>query len=224
MTKHKLQDIKKGWQDNETAESYDDKRFTTLSGRISDSLDKIAIKKGLSQIDTDGKILDLPCGTGRIMHHLYHAGYKNITGADISDQMINVAKNKMQGSNISFIKTEAEHTEFPDDTFAAITSIRFMGHIPRNTRVEILREFNRVCDGPIIIEYSIRNPIASGVKSLLRTLTVRARLPKQWKWHDVSCSELEDELREAGLKTSRLIKKLPLFSESTFVVARRLDN
>ena len=97
-----------------------------------------------------------------------------------------------------------------------------MGHIPRNTRVEILREFNRVCNGPIIIEYSIRNSFASVVKGLLRKLTVRARLPKQWKWHDVSHSELDDELREAGLQVSRLIRKLPLLSESTFVVAKRL--
>ncbi len=223
--KHDLQDIKKGWQDSETADSYDDKRFSTLSGKISDSLDKIAIKKGLSLINMNGRILDLPCGTGRIMHYLYHSGYKNLTGADISEQMISVAKKRMQeSSNISFVKTEAEHTEFSDNTFSAITSIRFMGHIPRETRVEILREFNRICEGPIIIEYSVRNPIARKVKSLLRSLTVRARLPSQWKWHDVSINELEAELQEAGLQITRLISKLPFLSESTYVVAKQSNS
>ena len=225
MTKHELQDIKKGWQDDDTADSYDDKRFSTLSGNLSDRLDKIAIKKGLSQTSMGGRILDLPCGTGRIMQYLYQVGYKNITGADISEQMIGVAKNKMQGSDsVSFIRTEAEHTEYPDGTFDAITSIRFMGHIPRETRVEILREFNRICKGPIIVEYPVRNLLARKIKSLLRTLTVRARLPSQWEWHDVSHDELDDELREAGLRAARLINKLPVLSESIYVVAERLSS
>jgi ubiquinone/menaquinone biosynthesis C-methylase UbiE len=158
------------------------------------------------------------------MHYLYNLGYKNITGADISDQMIAVAKNKMQGSdNISFIHTEAEHTEFPDDTFDAITSIRFMGHIPKNTRVEILREFNRICKGIIVIEYSVRNASARRIKTWLRRLTVRARLPSQWEWHDVSPNELEDELREAGLQISTQVAKLPFLSESVYVIAKRSE-
>ena len=222
MTKHELQDIKKGWQDDDTAVSYDDLRFTTLIGKISDALDKVAIKKGLARISTDGMILDLPCGTGRIMEYLYRVGYKNIIGADISEQMINVAKNKIQGKDqVSFIRTEADRTEDPDGTFDAVSSIRFMGHIPREHRVKILREFNRICKGLIIVEYSVRNPFARRIKSLLRVLTVRGRLPSQWKWHDVSHDELELELKEAGLRVARLINKLPFLSESIFVVAEQ---
>lgn len=223
MTKYKLQDIKSGWQNNMVAESYDNKRFATLSGKISDVLDKLAIKKGLSEIEFDKSILDLPCGTGRIMHYLYNSGYISLTGADISDQMIDIAKRKISGKTISFVKTEAEHTDFSDDSFSAITSIRFMGHIPRNIRIEVLREFHRICNGPIIIEYPIRNSFASAFKSLLRVLTVRARLPDQWEWHDVSHIELNEELHEAGLYVSRLIRKLPLLSESTFVIAKRVN-
>lgn len=222
MTKFKLQDIKNGWQDDTIAESYDKKRFTTLSGNVSDSLDKLAIKKGLSEVGFDESILDIPCGTGRITQYLHHTGYINLTGADISEQMLNVAKEKMKNRNIYFFKTEAEHTEFAADSFSAITSIRFMGHIPRNIRIEILREFHRVCSGPIIIEYPIRNSFAHAFKYLLRILTVRARLPDQWEWHDVSKSELCEELQEAGLFVSRLIRKLPFLSESTFVVAKRI--
>lgn len=224
MTKHELQDIKKGWQDDDTADSYDDVRFTTLFGKISDALDKVAIKKGLYKTSTNGLILDLPCGTGRIMEHLYRVGYENIIGADISEQMIKVAKNKMLGKNkASFVRTEADRTEFPDGTFDAISSIRFMGHIPRGHRVKILSEFGRICRGPIIVEYSVRNPIARRIKGLLRVLTVRGRLPSQWKWHDVSHDELELELKEAGLHVANLINKLPFLSESIFVVAKRSE-
>ncbi len=222
MTKHELQDIKEGWQDDETADSYDDKRFSTLSGKLSDLLDKIAIKKGLSGINKNGRVLDLPCGTGRILHHLYSVGYKNITGADISEQMIHVAETRTQGgSSFSFVRTEAEHTEFTDKAFDAVISIRFMGHIPKDTRIEILREFNRICKGPIVVEYPIRNSLARRIKHLFGAFTVRARLPSQWEWHDVSHQELKDELQKAGLRITRLIAKLPYLSESVFVVAQR---
>ncbi len=221
MKKYNLKDIKMGWQDSETADSYDDRRFNNLFGKISDALDKVAIKKALSKIDHSGKILDHPCGTGRIMKFLYYTGYKNITGADISEQMLCVAKNKMTGCpEVSFCRAEADNTEFPDNYFDGIISVRFMGHIPRDIRVGILREFSRVCKGSIVIEYCVRNSLASVIKSLFRVLTVRSRLPEQWEWHDVSISELERELQEAGIKVIRYVKKFPLLSESTFVVAK----
>lgn len=221
MKKYQLEDIKKGWQDDETVNNYDEKRFMNLSGKASDLLDKFAIKRALSRIDKSTKILDLPCGTGRIMHYLYHISYKNITGSDISAQMLNVAKNRMKRKReVSFVRSDAEHTQFHDDTFGAIVSIRFMGHIPKETRVSILREFARICKGNIIVEYPVRDLFACNAKKMLRVLTVRARLPEQWEWHDVSKGELEEEFREAGIKIIRKIKKLPFLSESTYVVAR----
>ncbi len=222
MKKYNLDDIKTGWQNNETADSYDEKRFSNVFGKISDSLDKLSIKRALSKIDKTGAILDLPCGTGRVMNYLYNAGYKNITGADISEQMLSVAKKKMANhQEVSFHKTEAENTKFPNNHFDAILSVRFMGHLPKETRIEILREFRRLCAGPIVIEYPIKNQFSHGLKSLLSSLTMRDRLPNQWEWYDLSKKELEEELREAGLRINTMIKKLPFLSESIYVIAKK---
>jgi ubiquinone/menaquinone biosynthesis C-methylase UbiE len=224
MSDKSINEIQKGWQNESVAETYDEKRFTSLSGRLSDWLDKWAIRKALGDTRQDGQILDLPCGTGRILSDMYNNGYHFLTGADISDQMMNVARRKMNGqANVRFAIADATSTGFPDGAFNAITSIRFMGHLPRDTRVSALREFGRICDGSIIVEYPLRTAIAGFMKSLLRTLTVNARLGQgQWSWNKLSEDELDAEFRSAGLSAVRKIYKLPLLSDSVFVVARRI--
>lgn len=224
MSDKGIKEIQKGWQDENVAESYDEKRFTTLSGRMSDWLDKVAIKKALGNISQNSRILDLPCGTGRIMKYMHQIGYHALTGADISNQMLDVAKRKMNGlAGVSFSITDATRTGFPDNGFAAITSIRFMGHLPVDTRVSVLREFGRICDGNIVVEYPQRNAAAGVVKQVFRAFTVSARLGKgQWTWNTLSASELDAEFRSAGLAIVRRVRKLPLMSDSMFLVARRL--
>lgn len=224
MNDTNINEIQKGWQDETVAESYDEKRFTTWSGKLSDWLDKLAIRKALGNTGLDAPILDLPCGTGRILQDMYQHGYHSLTGADISDQMLDVAKHKMSGkAGLRFAITDATSTGFPANTFKAITSIRFMGHLPCDTRVAVLREFGNICSGNIIVEYPQRSAVAGFVKKLLRAFTVRARLGQgQWSWNMLTAGELDAEFRSAGLSVVRKVYKLPLLSDSVFVVAQCL--
>ncbi len=48
-----------------------------------------------SLADKDEKILEVGCGTGRVLKYLLDNGYKNITGVDISEKMLEIAKNKL---------------------------------------------------------------------------------------------------------------------------------
>lgn len=223
MSEKGIDEIQMGWQDESVAETYDAKRFTTLSGKLSDLLDKVAIKRALGNTSLGATILDLPCGTGRILDYMYGRGHHFLTGADISDQMLSVAKRKMSDkADVSFTIADATRTGFPENAFNAITSIRFMGHLPRDTRVAVLREFGRICSGNIIVEYPLRTAIAGFMKRILRAFTVDARLGKgQWSWNTLSSDELDAEFRTAGLSVVRKVHKLPLLSDSVFVVARR---
>jgi ubiquinone/menaquinone biosynthesis C-methylase UbiE len=223
MKEKGISEIQKGWQDEDVAESYDEKRFRTWSGKLSDWLDKRAIRKALGEARLDAPVLDLPCGTGRILDFMYRSGFHYLTGADISDQMLNVAKRKMNGkAEVRFAITDATNTGFPDGSFKAITSIRFMGHLPRDTRLSVLREFGRICGENVIVEYPMRSTVAGFAKKLLHAFTVRARLGQgQWSWNTLSEPELDAEFRSAGLSVVRKIRKLPFLSDSVFVIARR---
>lgn len=221
---HGVDEIKQGWQDDAVAQTYDEKRFSTLSGKLSDWLDKRAIGSALTGVPADAPLLDLPCGTGRILHHMYISGRHNLVGADISTQMLDVAKGKMNGrSSVEFAIADATKTGFPADAFQAITSIRFMGHLPAQTRQSVLREFWRICSGLVVVEYPQRSVAAGWVKRVLRVFTVQARLGQgQWSWNVLSAADLDAEFRAAGLTIVRKVRKLPLLSDSVFIVARRL--
>ena len=44
-------------------------------------------------INEDSKILEIGCNVGRNLNHLYHQGYKNLTGIEINPNAIDVGKN-----------------------------------------------------------------------------------------------------------------------------------
>ena len=205
MIKYKDEYIKKGWQDPITAMTYDEKRFSSISGKMSNWLDKRALRKSLASIPKDSKILDMPVGTGRMSYYMRSIGYHNITCADISEDMIHVASNILNPKKtIKFYQTDAENTLFPNGAFDVIVSIRFMGHIPREIRINILREMSRICHGIIIIEYPITNPVSHLIKNVFKRLTVKNVLPDQWKWHYLSLGEAKLEVNEAGLETIKI--------------------
>lgn len=62
-------------------------------------LQKIDIKKG-------DKVIDIACGTGAITKYIYYFSQNNIDCIDISNNMINVAKNKYKDLNYANFKCE----------------------------------------------------------------------------------------------------------------------
>ena len=218
MRTHQVIDIKKGWQNSDVAENYEGLRFRSFSGRLSDWLDQRAIKRALKDVDKGARILDMPCGTGRMLRFLDKDGYSNLVGVDISTEMLDVARRGMQGkASVEFQNKDAQNTGFENDSLDVIFSLRFMGHIPRETRVLILSEMRRICSGKIIVEFSIKNRIAGVSKRILRPFRPSRKLPQQWKWHVLTQSEVAEEAREARLRISNRYWKLPFFSESVLV-------
>ena len=65
-----------------------------------------------------GKVLDVACGTGDMMVSLIEQGC-TVTGVDISEEMLDIARFKVQGSRL--MVADAEHLPFEDNTFDAVT-------------------------------------------------------------------------------------------------------
>ncbi len=217
MEKYDVKEIKSGWQNSDVANTYNNKRFSSISGRLSDWLDKRAIKKSIASLPKTMRILDMPCGTGRISHCLLSLGYNKVTCADISDDMIQVASSMLKNfQDVTFHRVDAENTPFGNASFDAIVSIRFMGHIPKDIRIKILKEMGRICKGNIIIEYPVTNPFARRIKKVFKTFTVGKKLPSQWRWHYLSMAEAKQEVTEAGLVTQNVVRKFSYISESAY--------
>lgn len=64
-----------------------------------------------------GDVLDVACGTGDMVLELKKHGC-TVTGIDLSEEMISIAKTK---ASATYIVGDAEHLPFPDATFDAVT-------------------------------------------------------------------------------------------------------
>lgn len=72
-----------------------------------------------------GNVLDVACGTGDMIVSLVKRGC-TVTGVDISEKMLNVARQKLTRSSVKdggvcLQKADAEHLPFDDNTFDAVT-------------------------------------------------------------------------------------------------------
>ena len=94
------------------------------------------------------QILDLGCGTGRTTFPLYEMGYQQITGVDLTPEMIEsaLALKPHFGFSIDFRVGDARHLPFEDNHFdAVIFSFNGVMSIPgAHNRRLALQDINRV--------------------------------------------------------------------------------
>jgi ubiquinone/menaquinone biosynthesis C-methylase UbiE len=207
--------VAEAWLDADAAADYERRRFSTLSGRVSQRLDFIALRRSLHGLPNDAEILDLPCGTGRGLRFLIDRGFRNLTGADVSPAMLAVAGAAVAGAKL--IECEASHTELPAGSFDAVFSMRFFGHVPIDQRTAILTELARVSRERVIIEIAITSRSARVAKTVLRRLTVGSRLPHQFDWHLATLAGVRQQASAAGLQVVAARRKLPGLSDSRFI-------
>ena len=103
---------------NSIAENYD-KNYSAPSDRINDLL---------NYISKDSVILDLGCGAGNNAVYLSKLGF-NVTGIDLSDSMLAIAKNKK--SNAKFIQGDVCRLNFKNNSCNSIISSYIFCHLSR---------------------------------------------------------------------------------------------
>ncbi|MBI6546604.1 MAG: class I SAM-dependent methyltransferase [Cyanobacteria bacterium NC_groundwater_1444_Ag_S-0.65um_54_12] len=125
------------WQNQGIAQRYqvniyNDSFVTTLK-----NLREIALAIQYSR----GRVLDAGAGTGRFTIPLYDAGF-DVTGLDISAEMLDVARQAAGVRPIPFIAGSVFELPYEAASFDTIVSITVVPHFPQWT--DILREYARV--------------------------------------------------------------------------------
>lgn len=216
---------KQAYQNELLAETYDAARFTSFRGRIGNALDRRALKKALNSIPRTGgqprMLADVPCGTGRMTRLLLDQG-DAVIGADMSYQMMQLAVEKVGAIEAfgGFAQSDAARLAFRDDSLYCVVCIRFLGHIPKTTRVWIFKEFSRVSKYTII-ECSINTMFVRPRYRLDSYLRRQSHVTGDWPWHRFEKAELEEELSDGGLEAIGMVAKMPMLSDSYYVLARR---
>ena len=69
------------------------------------------------------RVLDIATGTGDLAISIARSGERSVTGADLSEGMLEKARAKIaaQGLDIELVHSDAEHLPFREDTFDSVT-------------------------------------------------------------------------------------------------------
>ncbi len=142
---------------NKMATAYD--AFTSGKNSYRDTIEWPCIQAMLP--DIKGKsVIDLGCGSGRYTFLLEEAGPRKLTGVDISDEMLRIARKKAEsrGSKARFVKGDL-HDFVPEDQYDVVFSSTLSHYI-----VDLFPLFANIYDmltykGICII--SVVNPIYS---------------------------------------------------------------
>lgn len=87
-------------------------------------------------------VLDVGCGAGIPTAEFLTRKNIEVTGIDISDTMLELARENVPQAN--FIKMDANELEFSPNTFDGLISVYTLFHIPKKKHPKILRNFYRV--------------------------------------------------------------------------------
>lgn len=204
------------YKDSIIVDNYERERFYSFRGRVIDMLEKSAIEKAIKYVSLpeNSKILDLPCGTGRVSIFLAKKGYL-ITGGDVSLSMVNKSIENAKKINVldktNFLGLDAVSIDYPGNYFDAVVSLRLFGHTPPEVRMNILREFKRVGRKYFILAYYIKN-------SFQEILRRKKRLKMGTPWYPVSFKDINLEIEQAGMKKLKVFPVLKGFSETAIIL------
>ena len=204
------------YQDVAVAERYDRERFSRLTGRIFDALEKRALSRAFATVPRSSLVLDLPCGTGRLAETLLDQGFR-VVGVDISPAMLTVARRKLQrfeGRFESLVADVHELARTSGGAYDVALCARVLMHFPLDEQVAFLASIARLARGTVVFSQSISTPwqrLRRRVKRLIGN-------PPSARW-PISEAELQALLAGAGLREVRRVRVASLVSEGMFVVA-----
>ncbi|MFH1957600.1 MAG: class I SAM-dependent methyltransferase [bacterium] len=207
---------RKVYQNKRVVQTYDKDRFTNFKGKIVNKMELKLIGRALNlaNIKPPNRLLDVPCGTGRLSIYLASKGYK-VVGVDLSNEMVMCTREKLKSlnleENIVVEEKDAEKLTYPENSFDACVSLRLFGHTPENNRKKIILELKRVSRSVLILAYYHKNCI----KNLIRRKQRRA------EWHPVTYHQIDKELKQCGLSRIKFLPLLPGISETIVVIAKK---
>ena len=120
-------DKRQYYQQQDVVDHYDEWRFGSPGGRYVDALEKATLLSLIAAADRSLPVLDLPCGTGRLLQAMMGQGFQSVWGADGSPAMLVRAKTAAPGATL--VETDAFATPFEDAAFQVVCSLRFLFHI-----------------------------------------------------------------------------------------------
>ena len=123
------------YKEQEIVKSFDQERREFAYQRYKHKLESDFLKKNISSHQANKlKILDVACGTGRMLPEVFKTKKEvEYTGLDTSKEMMTHLKNqaKKLGRNVDVVVSDASKMPFQDNTFDIVYTYHLLWHIPQ---------------------------------------------------------------------------------------------
>ena len=125
------------------------------------------------------KVLEVGPGPGGNLQYLLQKNCKEMAGADISEQMIRLAKKNLQGTTISIHKTDGFTLDFTDNYFDITFTSTVLQHVTdENQLQQLIKSICRVSSSEVVIFERIENKITGHESNLGRPVSYYADIFK----------------------------------------------
>lgn len=165
------------------------------------------IDKVFREIPKDHRVLDLPCGAGRVSVHLARQGYRLSCG-DYSDAMLAITRDHVResGFDCPVEKQDIEALTYADRQFDTVLCFRLFHHFPNpRIRQQAVSELCRVAGKYVALSYFSPLSITSFKRRLRSSFGGR---PSQKL--ATPLAEVEGYFRHQGYKLVRDFARSPL--------------
>lgn len=141
----------------EGAAQYREKHRGTLVRRLASRRELSLFDRALAQAAAYGKVLDCPCGAGRLGPVLLRRAVR-LVGADLSGAMLAEARTALaapvRAGRVGFVRAPAEALPFADAAFDVVACSRLLHHLPDPAaRARLLAELARVAARWVLVSF-----------------------------------------------------------------------
>lgn len=113
------------------------------------------IDRAFALVPKNHRVLDVPCGGGRVMIHLAKKGYQ-ASGADLSESMLAIARDHVSEADLpcTVERQDLEKLSYADRYFDSIVCFRLFHHFPTpEIRQRVVSELCRVAATSVVLSY-----------------------------------------------------------------------
>lgn len=200
------------------AAEYDRKRFSSVAGRVFNHLEQRAITKCFGALAKGATIADAPCGTGRLAEPLLAAGYR-VHGLDISDAMLEVARQRLQRFRERFTceVTDVKQARASAPPYDGALCARVLMHFPLDQQIEFLSGVASLSRSVVVINHSLDSPYQRFRRRVKRWLG-----NQDPAGHPISNADIRILLQQSGLREVGRHRLISLISEAVYIVAEKI--
>jgi ubiquinone/menaquinone biosynthesis C-methylase UbiE len=165
------------------------------------------VDRAFALVPKDSRVLDVPCGGGRVTVHLAKKGY-HVSSGDLSEAMLKIAREAVAkaGLKCDVQRQDIEKLGFPDRAFDAIISFRLFHHFPnKEIRQRAVSELCRVAGRWVALSYFSPASVTS-VKRKIRAAMGGRKSEK----HPTSLAEVTSYFEKCGFRLVKDFAQMPL--------------